>query len=502
MAMDNLKEKTEKGFLWELAESVLCHLVSFIVGIVLARILLPEQYGTVAIIMIFIGLATPIATSGFATSLVRKTRVEQIDYDTIFFATEFFSLILYMVLFGLAPIIANGYGDPVVEPALKVMGIMLFITAYNSVQKAYIQREMTFKKFFWASLIGTLASAVVGIAMAYSGYGVWALVAQKLVDQAMDSFVLIFFVKWRPKFQFSFERFSAHYHFSWRMSLTSFIGNAFNNLKGIIVGYKFQSSDLGYYNKGESFPRLFGDQLNGPINSVMFSAYSKIKKDKARLKSALCRSLTVSTFILIPIYFGLAAIAPIMIPVLLTWKWIEAVPFLQLASIGYLVGTLSQYDDQIFKSMGKSGLALQLELIKKPLFLTIVIGCAFVSPLAIMIGSVCYSVIALVINSIASKKLVGFGLVDRVKASWRSLLIGGAMFAAVYFEQYLPINIFVLLAIEVVTGIAVYVGLSYLLNKKQFKELLSEGKNFINKKRNKTPQVVESSVEEESASEK
>ena len=489
MAMDNLKEKAEKGFLWEFAESVLGHLVSFVVGIILARLLLPEQYGTIAIIMIFIGLATPIATSGFATSLVRKTKVDQVDYDTVFLATEFFSLILYLLLFGLAPTIAAGYGDPIAEPALKIMGIMLFITAYNAVQKAYVQREMSFKKFFWSSLLGTIVSAVVGVVMAYQGYGVWALVAQKLIDQAVDAIVLAFFVKWHPKLKFSFERFGAHYHFSWRMSLTGFIGVVFDNLKGIVVGYKFTSSDLGYYNKGESFPKLFGDQINGPINSVMFSAYSKIKKDKPRLKNALCKSLMLSSFILTPIYFGLAAVAPIMIPVLLTDKWIGAIPFLQLASLGLLISTLGQYDDQIFKSLGKSGLALKLELIKKPIFLGIIIGCAFVSPLAIMIGSVCYSFIGMFINSLASKKLVGFGLIERIKVCWRSLLIGGAMFAAVYFEQYIPIRHWVLLLIQIATGGIAYFGLSWLLNKKQFHEIINEGKSFIAKKKNKSKAI-------------
>lgn len=482
--MDNLKEKAEKGFLWEFGESVLGHLVSFIVSIILARILLPEQYGTVAIIMIFIGLATPIATSGFATSLVRKTKVDQVDYDTIFLATEFFSLILYIILFGLAPYIANGYGDPIAEPALKVMGITLFITAYNSVQKAYVQREMSFKKFFFASLIGTIASAVVGIVMAYKGFGVWALVAQKLTDQAVDTFILAFFVKWKPKFRFSLEKFGAHYHFSWRMSLTGFIGVVFDNLKGLIVGYKFKSEDLGYYKKGESFPKLFGDQINGPINSVMFSAYSKIKHDKPRLRNALSKSLMLSSFALVPIYFGLAAIAPVMIPVLITNKWIEAVPYLQFASIGLLISTLGQYDDQIFKSTGRSDVALKLELIKKPIFLAIIIGCAFVSPLAIMIGSVCYSFIALCINSFASKKLVGFGLIERIKVCWRSIVIGGIMFAAVYFEQYIPINQIALLFIEIATGGIIYFVLSKLMNKKQLKEIVKEGKEFIARKRN------------------
>ena len=481
--MDNLKEKAEKGFLWEFGESVLGHLVSFAVSIILARILLPEQYGTVAIVMIFIGLATPLITSGFATSLVRKTKVEQIDYDTIFWATEFFSLILYAILFGLSPIIANGYGDKVVEPALKVMGITLFITAYNSVQKANVQREMTFKKFFFSSLLGTIASAVVGIIMAYKGYGVWALVVQKLVDQAVDALVLTFFVKWHPKFKFSSKRFGAHYHFGWRMSLTSFIGLVFDNIKGIIVGYKFAPEELGFYKKGESFPKLFGDQINGPINSVMFSAYSKIKHDKPRLKNALSKSLMISSFALVPVYFGLAAVAPIMIPVLITEKWMGAVPYLQLASIGLLISTLGQYDSQIFKSTGRSDVALKLEFIKKPVFLAIVIGCAFVSPLAIMLGSVCYLFFALTINSFASKRIVGFGVIERIKVSWKSILIGSIMFAAVYFEKYIPINDVLLLVIEVVSGAVIYIGLSWLINRSQFKEIISEGKAFIAKKK-------------------
>ena len=245
--MDDMNgNKIVSGMIWRFGEKITAQLVSFAVSIVLARLLMPDDYGIVAIVNVFIAIAEIFVTSGFGTSLIQKKDADDIDFSSVFWCNLIFSIMLYMALFFFASIIANFYNMPLIAPVLRVFGLRLPIAAINSIQNAYVSRNMDFKKFFWATLIGTIVSAALGITMAYMGFGVWALIAQYLSNSIIDTIVLFIIIKWRPLFVFSTERVKPLISYGWKILATDLIGTIFNQLNSFIIGKKYSSIDLAY----------------------------------------------------------------------------------------------------------------------------------------------------------------------------------------------------------------------------------------------------------------
>ncbi len=483
---ETLRKQTESGIFWVLFERILGWLVSFGVSIILARLLTPSEYGTVSVATLFITLSTAVSSSGFTTVLIQKKNADKLDFNTIFWFNLLFAGVLYTILFFTAPYIETAFGSEGSADVLRVLGISLFISAWNNVQHAYISRHMAFKKFFFSSLGGTIASAVVGITMAYMGYGVWALVAQSLTDAIIDAIVLAFFVKWHPRFQFSWSRFKPLFQYGWKISAASLSGTFFDELRSFVIGLKYTTADLAYMNKGVSLPNMFKSNVQNTLSSVLFPSYSKMQDDKGRMKEAMKKSIKFSAFILFPIMAGIAAVAPTIVNVLYTEKWASAAPYMQMAAAIGLISVLGMIDDQCYKATGNTRTLLVLEFIKKPILVGITIGMMFIGPEAIMAGMVLYDAIGTIINSIATKKIIGYGLWERIKDVAPTLLVSIAMFIGVFFMNYIPLNEYALLAIQVVTGVLVYAICARIffwdLTKEVFgdvKKLLKHGKKEI-----------------------
>lgn len=458
--MDNniaeIKKKALLGFFWRFGERISAQAISFIVSIVLARILLPEEYGIVAIVNIFIAIANVLVTSGLGSSLIQKKDADELDFSTIFYAGIGFSLIMYGVVYISAPCIAKIYENEILTIVLRVMGLRLPVAAINSVQQAYVARQMIFKKFFFSTLFGTLASAIVGITMAINGFGVWALVAQYMTNSCIDTIVLFFIVQWKPKLIFSFQRFQELYSFGWRIVVTGLLGEFFNQLKSMIIGLRYSSTDLAYYNRGESIPNLVTTNINSTLESVMFPAIAKVQDDRKQVKQAVRRMMKTSSFIIIPMLLGLCAVAEPVIKILLTDKWLFSVPYLQIVCIQQCFSILNSANLQAIKAIGRSDILLKLELIKKPLFLVCILVALPISPLAIATANALYTVLALLINAFPNKKLLDYSFPEQLKDVAPYLLLATSMAVFVYIIGRIKLNMFILFPFQIFIGIGYY----------------------------------------------
>ncbi len=462
--IQELKNKTIKGLFWRFGERIIAQLISFIVSIILARLLMPEEYGIIAMVTIFINIANVFVTSGLGTSLVQKKDADEIDFSTMFWTSIAFSVILYIILFFTAPFIAKMYKNDLLTSVLRIMGLKLPIAAFSTIQQAYVQRKMIYKKFFFSTIIGTIISAAVGIIMAFNGFGVWALVAQYLTNSAIDTLVLFLTIDWHPKFKFSFNKFKPLFSYGWKIMLTSLIGTVFDQLRGLIIGIKYSSADLAYNNKGEQIPKLLSNNINSTVESVLFSSISKVQEDKMSVKKATRRIIQLSSFILMPLLFGIFGIADTLIDILLTNKWQPCVPYLRAVCIGECFSIINIANLQALKAVGRSDITLKLEFIKKPLYLIIVLISLPFGPLTVCIGNSLYSIVALFINSKPNKEILNYSLKEQIKDMYIYFIVSLLMCIFVILVGMCKINIILKLGMQIIIGILIYCVLCKTLN--------------------------------------
>lgn len=469
----DIKSKIISSLIWKMMERIGVQGVQFIIQIVLARLLLPEDYGLLAIVTIFITFANIFIQSGFGTALIQKKDSDQLDFSTILFMSMFVAIVLYSVLFFAAPIISKFYGKQEILPILRVLSLTLFFGAINSVQNAYVSKHMMFKKLFLSSLGAIMISGLIGIILAYNNFGIWSLVAQQLVNQVLITLILWFTVKWRPSGQFSFSRLQRLFAFSWKLLLASLIDNFERDLRGLIIGRIYNPAVLGYYNRGEQFPKLIVTNVNGSIQSVMLPALAAHQDDNVRVKNMVRRTIMSSAFILFPMMFGLAFIADSLVLVLLTDKWASSVPFLRIFCASYALWPIHTANLQAINALGRSDIFLKLEIIKKIfgfliLFLSIPYGVY-----AIAFGMFISSLISSFINSYPNKKLLNYSYTEQWKDLIPSLILTLSMFLPLQAVKYLVVSDLSLIIIQSIVGFLYYATVSYLLKLESFMYLLS-----------------------------
>ena len=329
----DLKTKTLSGFIYKFAERAGAQGIGFIVQVVLARILVPEEYGIISLVAVFITICDVFVTYGFGNSLVVNKESDSLDFSTCFYFGICLAVVLYGIMFVVSPLIADFYNNPFLTPVLRVMALRIPIAAVNSVQHAYVQKHMWFKKFFYATLIGTVVSGVIAIIMAKAGFGVWALVEQYLGNVLIDTICLWIIVGWRPTREFSFERLKAIYNYGWKILVVGLIDTLYGRLRNLVIGKKYTSEDLAYYDRGYKFPS-FGMRLIEPtVNSVLFPALSQSRDDQVQMKNITRKVMMASTYIVSPIMVGLAVVAKPLVLVLLTKKWLPCVIYLQIGCL-------------------------------------------------------------------------------------------------------------------------------------------------------------------------
>ena len=353
------------NFIWRFLERVGAQGISFIISIVLARILDTGVYGTVALVTAIMTILNVLVDSGFGTALIQKKDADNLDFSTVFWFNIDVCIILYILMFAFSGLFATFYGIPELESLIRVLSIGIIIFGVKNVQQAYISRNLIFKKFFFATIGGTLASGVVGVILALKGAGAWALVAQYLTNHFIDTLILWITVKWRPQFCFSFERFKSLFSYGWKLLVTALIDTVYNQARQLVIGKKYNSDSLAFYNQGYKLPSLVVVNIDTSIDSVLLPTLSNEQTDKQRVKAMTRRAISVSTYLIMPILAGLAACATPLVTLVLTEKWLPCVPFLRVFCLSYAFYPIHTANLNAIKAMGRSDISLKLEIIKK-----------------------------------------------------------------------------------------------------------------------------------------
>ena len=465
-------KKIVSGMVWRFGEKITAQLVSFVVSIVLARILMPDDYGVVAIVNVFIAIAEIFVTSGLGTSLIQKKDADENDFSTVFWCNIALSILLYIVVFFVSPIIADFYDTPLLASVLRVFSIRLPISAINSIQNACVSRRMDFKKFFFATLIGTIISGAVGITMAYMGFGVWALIAQYLTNSIIDTLVLFIVIEWRPHFYFNLKEAKPLISYGWKILATDLIGTIFNQLNSFIIGKKYTSADLAYYTQGKKMPDLINNNIGGTLSAVLFPAMS-LTDNKDEIIQIRRKSLKMMEYVLFPLMFGMIAVADKMVIVLMTEKWLFAVPYVRITCLAAIIGVLGTTLIQEVKAIGRSDVTLKMELIKKPIFLVIAIVAMQFGVEVIAWTLVLNEIIAFCFNVYPVKKYIGFDFKMHLKDAQSPFLMSAVMFVVVYFIGRFISSDLLCLMTQVVVGGIIYIGLSFATKNESFTYLIN-----------------------------
>lgn len=464
-----------KSFLWKLLERFGVQGVQFILQIILARLLSPDLYGVLAIMIIFTTIANVFIQNGFNTSLVQAKDVTEEDYSSVFWVTLAIAVLLYIVIFATAPFIAGFYGMPEIVTPFRVLAIVLIPGAVNSIQVAKVSRDMDFKRVFTSNIVAITISGIVGIVIAYKGGGLWALVAQYLINVVVSCAVMLFTVNLKFRFVCNIKRIQVLFSYGWKLLVSAFIDVLYQDLSSLVIGKKYDSEMLGYYNRGKQFPQFIISAVNGAVQSVLLPAMSSEQDDKGKVKQIMRNSMTISAYIIFPMMAGLAAIAEPMVSILLTEKWIPCVPYLQIFCISLAFWPVHTSNIQAINAVGRSDIFLKIEIIKKIygiIILLIAILC-FDSPIAIAMTGVITSILSCFVNAFPNKKLIGYSYNEQMKDIMPSFVMSAIMFAAVYFIGKIGLNNILTIVFQIILGVGIYVILSLITKNKIFFVIIS-----------------------------
>lgn len=467
--------------IWKFAERILAQVVSLIVSIVLARLLLPDDYGAIAMVTVFISIANVFVTNGIPNALIQKKDADELDFSSVFHFNLAFSTLIYLGLFIVAPYIATFYDSTILCPVVRVMGLRIIVAAINSVQHSYVSRNMMFKKYFWSTLFGTFLSGVIGIVMAYNGFGIWALVAQYMINTSVDTIVLFLTVSWRPTMKFSLKRVLSLFGFGWKILFEGISNTFVGQLQNLIIGKVYTAGDLAYYTKGQQFPALIVTNITSSIGAVLFPAMSNEQDNKKQVLGMLRKSVRMSSYVVYPMLTGLAVVATPFISLVLTEKWIETVPYLQVFCLlnAPTVGMIPRH--QALNATGRSDVFMNEHIFARFVAIGVLLLTYKISILAIVLGSIISSLILTLVIAYTSKKFNGYSYKDQITDILPTLVGCAVMGVPVYLISYLGFSNIVTLTIQVIVGIAVYVLYSKLLNIEEFKICISFIKRFCNR---------------------
>lgn len=478
-------KKAAASFLFKLTESVGTQGISFVVSVILARLLDPSDYGVLTMLTVFIAVSQVFVQSGLNTALIQKKDVDETDLSSVFYVSLLIAAALYALLFFLAPAIGAFFGMDALSPVLRVLALVLLPGALVSVQNAVIARQMAFRRLMAASLLSTALSGAVGIGMAAAGLGYWALVGQQLTNQLALALVLLRMVKWRPRALFSWARVRVLIRFGWKLLASGLLETGYNNLRTAVIGKKYAQETLGFYNRGKQFPELVMNAVNGSIQSVMLPVLSDEQDDMLRMKQMMRRSVMVSSFLVLPMMAGLAAVAEPLIRLLLTDKWLPCVPFLQICCIDFAFYPIHTANLQAINAMGRSDVFLRLELIKKSYGLAILAASVllFDSVYAIAWGAVVSTLLAAVVNASPNRRLLGYGYLEQMRDVLPAMGLSLIMFLTVSALGRLPLAPFPLLVCQTAAGVVIYGALSLLLRLESMRYLTDMLRGLLARRR-------------------
>jgi len=471
--VSDLKSKTIHGVAWSFVERFSVQAIQFILGIILARLLSPNDYGLIAMLVVFISISQVFIDGGFSSALVQRQYRSEMDFSTAFYTNLGISIICYLLLFIFAPIIASFYHQPLLISITRIYSINLILNSLVAIHKVKLIISVDFKTQSKISFTSALISGIIGIICAYVGYGVWALIIQALFLALFNVLLSFYYVRWLPILNFSISSFKSLFSFGSKLLIASLISNVYTNLYALVIGKKFSSSSLGMYSRADQFAQFTSSNIANILARVSFPVLSQIQNDNERLISVYRRYIQISALLVFPLILGLCGIAKPLILLLLTEKWSGCIILLQILCFSYLWNCVVTVNLNLLNVKGRSDLVLKLEIIKKVIaFLILIISLSF-DLIGICIGLVVYSLIALYLNTYYTKKILNYGFkkqfVELLPYLLLSLLI---MCEALFFSHFISSYLLSIILSIIICSLT-YIVLCYYFRLSAFTELVS-----------------------------
>lgn len=456
MAEESLKNKTVKGTMWSAADAFLGQGVTFIVGLILARLLSPDEYGLIGICLIFNAVLNGIVDSGFSNALIRKKDTTDEDYNTMFITNLLISFVLYVFLFATSPLIAHFFSRPELVSLVRVTGLILFINALSIVQVTILTKRIDFKTKTKASLISAILSGIIGISMAYTSFGVWALVGQMLSKQVFYTISLWILNKWYPGFKFNRESFHYMWGFGWKLLVSGLLNNIWNQLYQVVVGKYYSPATLGQYTRSQEYAGIFSSNITSIIQRVTYPVLSEVQNNQQRMVNGYRRIIKITMFVTAICMMSLGAVAEPLIYCLIGPQWAEAATYLPLICISMSLYPLHAINLNMLQVQGRSDIFLYLEIIKKFLALTPIIIGIFVNIYWMLVASIIIGIISFFLNTWYTGKKLGYTSWMQLKDVSTDYAVAVIVALSVFFLKYLPISNWIILPMQIVVGIFVF----------------------------------------------
>lgn len=480
----SIRNNAISAMFWRLLERGGTQLVTLIVQIVLARLLLPEEFGLIAIVMVFVSLSTVLVQSGLNVAIMRWKSISENDCTTVFWMSFCVAIILYIAIFLSSPHIAEFYEMPLLESVLRILSLILLPGAYNSVQIAVLMRNLLFKRLLIGNLAGIVLSAIIGCTLASWGYGVWSLVAQQLSNQFIVCILLAFFVKWKPSFCFNWKSARSFFSFGWKIMVSKLIDKFYSGLADLLIGKAFSSASLGFYSQGKKYPYALEDTLDSSIQSVMLPTLSRFQDDRSQMRNAMRRTIQSATYVIAPIMLCVAAAAEPIVEMLLTEKWLGCVPYFRIFCVICALRPMNTANLQGINALGRSDIYLKLEILKKCFGFIVLFAALLVfnSPLGIAVGMLVSNIANYLFNSYPNTKLLNYGLLQQIRDVIPSYLFAFATAIAVALICTIQIESVYKLVLTVIAAPTTYFLLSYFFKTEASRYVYKAAKSFVQDK--------------------
>lgn len=481
---ETVRNKAIKGAGWSFADNIINQGITFLVGLVLARLLTPEEYGLIGIITIFTSLFNSIVDSGFSNALIRKNDAKDIDYNTVFITNMVLSVVLFLILFFCASAISRFFNQPQLLPLTKVMASIVIINAFAIIQRAIFVKNVDFKTQTKVSVISSISSGVIGVVMAVLGYGVWSLVGQQISRQLLNSVFLWGYSNWYPKLQFSVKSFKELFSFGWKLLVSGLIDTVWKDIYQVVIGKCYNADTLGQYTRAQQFGSIFSSNLTSVVQRVSYPVLSQIQDDKARLKYAYQKVIKVTMLITFSCMLGLCAIAEPMILTLIGRQWLPAVPFLQIICLQMMLYPLHAINLNMLQVQGRSDLFLKLEIIKKIIAIGPLLLGIFVNIYWMLWSSVMTSCFAYYLNAFYSGRFLNYSIGEQLKDILPSFGVAAVMSVLVLSISFFSLPAELLLMIQLLVGFIIVLGLCEIFKLDSYIEIKGIVLSYINKRRN------------------
>lgn len=456
----SLKQKVIKGLSWKLLERFASQGISFIIQIILARLLLPEEFGIMAIISLLFIFFNTFVEGGFSRSLIQKREADDIDLSSVFWLNLLLASVAYAILFFCAPYISEFYQSPQLILLIRVFSVNMFIGALYNVQSSILIKEMEFKKLFFRNFAGTLFSGFLGVSGAYLGFGIWSLVIQQTARNIIYAISILLIVPWRPSRLIRMDRAKSLFQFGWKLLISTTIFNIQHQIRSLIIGKSFSLETLGYYNRGNQFPELIVENVNGAVQAVLFPAFSKQQGNLPDIKNTIRQSVTSTAFLIFPILMCLAAVAEPLTELLLTEKWLPSVPYIRLMAIASLLTPIGSYNLQAIIALGHSDIDLKLGLMKLFVNIVVLIIAIPYGLIAVTWGILLTTYFGAILSAYPNRKLLGYSFREQFSDIFPIFLLSLVVAAAVYSVQYFHMPLFATILIQFIFGTALYITLA------------------------------------------